>query len=599
MPLRKLTAAALSVLSVSVLGSPATAGTDDRPAFRSLYVRGDGTRLAVDVWLPPQARRGRVPTALRTTRYWRASDGDPRDPSGNGEAARWAAAGYALVLVDARGTGASFGDRTTELSDAEIADYGRILDWIAAQPWSTGRVGIYGGSYEGDTAELTVRLANPHLTAASPRFNDYDPYEDLVRPGGAEMRIIYDWLLANRALDGIDGAVCELAAQQNVPCEEFAAEFGRPRPVDGPTGPALAAAAQREHQRNLDLAQVMPKAPYRDDRVQGFSWLGMATATYRKQISRSRVPLLVPAGWLDAATANGALSRFLRFGNPQQVVLGPWNHGASHDADPFKPQATPVAPTQGEQFTELVAFFDEHVKRATRTRAKSVRYFTLAENRWRTTTVWPPTGTTRRTWHPAPGGALTTVRSAGRDHHEIDPNATTGPGSRWNTNLTEDDVVYPDRRAADRRLLTYTTAPTRRDLRVTGMPEVALRLAIDRPDADLHVYLEDVAPDGKVTYVTEGVLRLSNRAATARGRGDAAVRVPRTFARRDARPMTPNVPADVTIGLLSTSVLFKAGHRIRIAIAGADAHSIPAAPGSATQFTIVREASQVILPVAR
>ncbi len=66
----------------------------------------------------------------------------------------------ALVVADARGTGASFGSRMMELGPCEIADYGELIDWVAAQPWSNGRVGIYGTSYEGQAAVL-VRPA-PH-----------------------------------------------------------------------------------------------------------------------------------------------------------------------------------------------------------------------------------------------------------------------------------------------------------------------------------------------------------------------------------------------------------------------------------------------------
>jgi putative CocE/NonD family hydrolase len=70
-------------------------------------------------------------------------------------------------VADARGTGASFGTRAGELSEPEIRDYGELVDWMAVQPWSNGRVGIYGTSYEGQAAELTARLGNAHLVAAA------------------------------------------------------------------------------------------------------------------------------------------------------------------------------------------------------------------------------------------------------------------------------------------------------------------------------------------------------------------------------------------------------------------------------------------------
>ena len=568
----------------------------------------DGVRLAVDVWLPQTlAATRRVPTALRATRYWRASDTSPTDPEQDPEARRWLGAGYALVTVDARGSGASFGHRTTELSQQEIDDYGEVLDWIAAQPWSTGRVGMFGVSYDGDTAELTARLRNPHLTAVAARFADYDVYEDAVRPGGASGSPIYPWSLAIRVMDGVDGAACEFAAALDVPCEALVEEFGAPRPVDGPVGRSLLAAARREHQPNLDLREVLPGLPFRDDEADGFGWDGIGVRGSERAIERSRVPILLQGSWLDAATANGLLSHLLTFGNPQEAVLGGWNHGGSTDGDPFHAADAAADPSPDEQWDTLRAFFDRTVKAADRSTARRssgwrLRYYTLGEGRWRSTDSWPPAGTTTRAWHLAPGGRLSTDGrgSRGSDTYVVDPTATTGRASRWNTGFTEEDVVYPDRRDADARLLTYTGAPLPADLRVTGMPVVTLRLAVDRPDADLHVYLEDVAGDGTVTYITEGVLRLSNRATVPGRPADASVRIPRSFARADAAPMVPGAFTDVTVGLVSTSVLFRRGHRIRIAIAGADADNLlpPDGDGQPT-FVVDRGGSTVRLPVAR
>lgn len=164
--------------------------------LQSLYVTvGDCVRLAVDVWLP--ARRGRaglvggaggtVGTVMRVTRYHRADGPGEPEPEADTNAAAgelFNRAGFALVVADARGTGASFGTRAGELSEREIRDYGELVDWVAAQPWSNGRVGIYGTSYEGQAAELTAGLGNAHLVAAAALFSPYDPYRELFYPGG-------------------------------------------------------------------------------------------------------------------------------------------------------------------------------------------------------------------------------------------------------------------------------------------------------------------------------------------------------------------------------------------------------------------------------
>ncbi len=87
------------------------------------------------------------------------------------------------MFADLRGTGASFGTLTAELGSALIKDVGSLADWIAAQPWSNGRVGVTGVSYSGDTAMLSLALRNPHITAAAPISYDFNVYEDLARPG--------------------------------------------------------------------------------------------------------------------------------------------------------------------------------------------------------------------------------------------------------------------------------------------------------------------------------------------------------------------------------------------------------------------------------
>ena len=88
----------------------------------------DGVRITVDVWLPEGIESGtRLPTMIRATRYWRARglvDAPIGSDSNFDEAERWNGAGYALVLVDARGSGASFGIRRFELAEDEVRDYG-------------------------------------------------------------------------------------------------------------------------------------------------------------------------------------------------------------------------------------------------------------------------------------------------------------------------------------------------------------------------------------------------------------------------------------------------------------------------------------------
>ena len=154
----------------------------------------DGVRIAIDVWYPRELKRGdRVPTMIQATRYMRATEPgflaraamaigkfNPLERSVDA----FNRAGYAVMLVDARGSGASFGNRQIEWSHDEVADYGELVDWIVEQPWSNGRVGAWGVSYDGNTAELLATTERPAVKAVAPLYDDFDPAVNLVMPGG-------------------------------------------------------------------------------------------------------------------------------------------------------------------------------------------------------------------------------------------------------------------------------------------------------------------------------------------------------------------------------------------------------------------------------
>jgi putative CocE/NonD family hydrolase len=162
-------------------------------------------------------------------------------------------------------------------------------------------------------------------------------------------------------------------------------------------------------------------------------------------------------------------------------------------------------------------------------------------------------------------------------------------------------VVYPDRADADARLLTYTTAPLEEDLEVTGHPVVTLYMSSTREDGAVFVYLEDVAPDGRVRYIGEGQLRLIHRKVSEEEPPFVTVGPYHSYLEADAKPMIPGEVVEVTFSLHPTSVLFPRGHRIRIAIGGADADTFARIPAEGTlEWTIERspdQASRILLPV--
>jgi putative CocE/NonD family hydrolase len=130
---------------------------------------------------------------------------------------------------------------------------------------------------------------------------------------------------------------------------------------------------------------------------------------------------------------------------------------------------------------------------------------------------------------------------------------------------------YPDMAANDRKALTYTTGPLRQDIEIIGHPVARVWIQSPAEDIDVFVYLEEVDPAGRSTYVTEGCLRASHRALAAAPYD--RIGLPYHGSReRDAMKLSDE-PAEMVFDLLPTAKRFRAGHRIRIALTCADKDS--------------------------
>ena len=492
------------------------------------------------------------------------------------------------MFADLRGTGASFGTLKAELGRQLVAEVGSLANWIAAQPWSDGRVGVTGVSYSADIAMGSLALRNPHITAAAPLSYDFDPYEDTMRPGGILIQpLVAPYGLLLQILDKADGITCTTNAQTRELCKETRLTGKVPEPVDGPHGKALRAAARAQHFHNANLPAMAQAGVYRDYVRGPQSWTVTSVGPKTTAISSGGVPILTFAGRLDAGTANGVLSEFVSLSNTQESWIGPWSHGQGYIADPFQPSPL-LTPAEHQQLNDhLYAFFDRYVKHDDHPAGTRVlHYYTLNAGTWHTTTHWPVAGTQMRRLYFGGGHTLTwrPVTAPGSDLLHLNPAAGTGHQDRWNTNLTGGPVIYPNRAAVDRKLLTYTTAPLRQAATVTGLGRVTLDVTGVRGarHGALYAYLEDVQPSGRVTYITEGELVLADRAITPKKDNPAwrKLRTPRTYARADAAPFPPRRPQHITFDLLPTSVQFHAGDRIRIAIAAADPDSFQLLPAS-------------------
>jgi uncharacterized protein len=533
---------------------PANAAEYDRQA---IYVpTADGVKLAVDIFLPKtRGPDGKVPTLYTATRYWRAGKGK----SLSDVQKEWLARGFALVNIDVRGTGASFGQWYIPYSPQEAKDIGHIAVWISKQPWSDGKVVMTGNSYPGTTSLIGAAYARGVVKAVAPKFSDWDLYTDLTFPGG----------IATEALAIKWGQfVHQLDLNQTPPGV---------MPVDGPNGEALVAAAVENHKlSSSSFDQAAYLVTYKDQALRQYGGLSMndgGAYTLRKLLDRSGVPLFGWGSWLDSGIAQGLLNRFMTLTNPQLTIIGPWTHGAREDVNLFTPdeKLDPSASAQ-DQLIQCYLSHEVTSDKPSTQKGQTLLYFTMGENKWKETHVWPIPGTRQEKFYLEAGNALAAAMPAdsGEDVYNVDFEASAGPANRWSTQAGGPRIDYGDRSIADRKLLTYTSAPLSHDMEMTGQPVITLRITSTAADGNIFAYLEDVAPDGKTTYITEGELRALHRKLSDTTPPYKTTYPYRTFSMHDSEALTPGKVATLTFQLQATSVLFKEGHRIRLAIAGAD-----------------------------
>ncbi len=557
----------------------------------------DGVRLAIDVNLPRSMEAGtRLPTILEQTRYRRSLQPRPefRDSlDGPGRrVSAFVSRGYAYVIVDVRGTGASFGSRDVELGPIEVADGSDVVDWIIRQPWSDGKVGATGVSYVGTTAELLLVNRHPAVRAIAPQFSFFDAYTDIALPGGIpNTGFMLTW---SRAIGPIDRNELPEAARRL---------FVGSRPVDGDSGDVLLAQAVREHAANPDIYENLRGVVFRDDTaLAGWTLDDLSPHAMLNDIRATGVPIYSYSGWYDGAYARAAALRFRAVRTPgSRLVLGPWNHGGGS-------YYSPSAGTLRSSFPhthELLRFFEQHLKGVETGIAGEpvVHYYTMGEEEWKTANAWPVPGTRTRSWYFSSANGLSPNPPRGTDGADaylVDSTASTGPRSRWNTLVGGPPVVYPDRSTEDRKLLVYTSQPLSDDVEVTGHPVVTLFVTSTAADGVFFVYLEEVDETGQVHYVTEGALRALHRKESGEPPAYASIIPYHSYLQYDAMPLVPGGVAELSFDLLPTSYLFRKGRRIRVAIAGADIDHFPMIPANPPTLHIQRNrvhASRIDLPV--
>jgi putative CocE/NonD family hydrolase len=583
-------------------------GVSKKP-FSHYVAMPDGCRLAVDVYLPQTAEgaaaKGPFPTITIFTPYYRrfalsdSTKGDEVTPGSFRYRDNFVPAGYALVVIDVRGTGASFGTRDSFRSPREREDCRAIADWIVAQPWSNGAIGATGVSYLGAASDFLASTGHKAVKAIAPLFAVWDTYSDHYYPGGIllkELARVYDDLMIAMDHDRRD-LLKNIAYYANP-------NYAGPQPVDEDGDGALRKAAIAEHVANFRMPDFITEFKFKGDALPydpAFTSACFSPYGFCKDVPED-VAVYSVSGWMDGAGyANGAISRFLTLPNKNShLLLGPWDHGARIDCSPWRPSVEPSFPIVGE----ILRFFDEYLmERDTGLRREApVHYYTMHSETWREAAAWPPVAGEEHLFLAAGNTLAARPGEGGSADYKVDFSRGTGGQTRYERIAAIDARdYYNDWQGRDAHMLSYTSPALDSDREVSGHVVVDLHLASSEPDAAVFAYLSEVETDGTVRYVTEGLLRALHRKESPCPPEHRTTWPFRSFTRADAQPMPAGKAERLVFAMLPVSWTFKAGSRIRLAISGADADHCAQVPhGRAPTLTLHHggeRASSITLPV--
>ena len=465
--------------------------------------------------------------------------------------------GYAVIVVEVSGTGASSGFMSTSFEDL-AEESNEIINWIAHQPWCDGNIGMFGTSYVAMTQYAAASSGNPHLKAIFPCSASFDMYDAIIYPGG----------IFNKSFSSILSQAASIFETMVVPVDSDA------------NGQALERILE-ERRKVITFTKAVnegiKQAPFRDsdnpDPGGTRIWEDMGLYTLLEKINRSGVAAYNTTGWRDIFVRDGLLwHRNLVL--PCRLLIRPLAHS---DVD--------VKESDLDLAVEAHRWFDYWLKGINNgiMEEPPIYYYVMGapgKNAWRTSNQWPLSNQKITRFYFLEG-RTGTVASAndgflrqqcpekenGHDVYTVDYSATTGTRTRWNAIIKSPD--YPDRRSNDEKSLTYTTSPLDTDIEVTGHPVVHLWVRTHVSDLDFFVYLEEVDKKGNSTYVTEGCLRASHRVLSDAPFDNLGLPYQRSY-QHDLSPIPAGDPVELVFDLLPTSYLFKKGYRMRIAISCTD-----------------------------
>lgn len=542
----------------------------------SLYVAvRDGTRLAVNIYRPSQggvAIEKPLPVIFVFTPYRaRFMDGQGRvsETALNDQMALRSLirAGYVVAVADIRGKGASYGSRRGFQDRTEANDGHDLIQWLAKQPFSDGKVGMIGCSYLGGTTLHTASTAPPALKAIFVGATDIDKYA-FVRNGG-------------------------ITAQFNTRPDEAPSVDLASIPVDDDSDGSQLKAAVAQHDFNTPMAPLWYGMPYRDSisKLTGNAfWEEAGPYPYLGAIRKSGMATYFWGNWLDEPTSQVILEAANLDG---KFLAGPGSH---------------CVPPAGFDFTgEVTRYFDHYLKGADNgmDRAPRATYWVEGLNgkgEYVRSNALPGAGATRRTWFLA-GGASGTAKSANDGTMAVSAGAHGADKFTVNYDLPPPEYFAFWPMPMDEKGLSYTTEALEKPLKLIGYPVIHLEMGADRSDADVFAYLEQVAVDGKAEVIAFGRLKISHR-KTAKAPYEVMGLPWHSGFSKDVSPLPVGGKALLDFGLTPVSRVIPAGGRLRVTITGADPRQRnlqdikQTPPPVLTLFRGGRTGSRIDLPVA-
>jgi len=519
----------------------------------------DGTILRGDVLLPQPLPPGGVPALLTRTAY-----GKDTGLAIGADLQRLVAAGYAVVVEDKRGRFASDGEYRLLRDDADGAATGGhsdgydTVEWIAAQPWCDGRVGVFGLSYLGFAAMGAAITAPPHLAAGVVEQPSSDEYTDRTFTDGVLfLQNVVDWaalpFVAPDILAKLPPAERAVAAAE---LDELLAL--------GDAKYEVLPLAEMPYYRRLEHAWAGPLAHREDEAYFAENAIGPTEA------ERVRIPILHVGGWYDFFTRNTVrqfelLSRLSPVGAQHRLVVGPWAHAQLAASD----IAGIAFPGAAIDETALIADWMARFAPAGAGGADGAGatgpvddwpralVYVLGANRWRAERSWPIPGTELRSLALQPDGRATfsPAQPGSRSFRDDPAHPYAAPSV----------VAGPVDASADlgEHALAYETAALDAPLEITGWPRAVLEASTTGTDADWLIELHVVGIDGRARLLDEGIARARYR----HGRTAPVATEPGRVERIEVR-------------LRPISIELQPGERLRVVVAGGKFPAFERNPGA-------------------